>query len=105
VRVIWTPYERIVYLLWHVRVEVAPAHDPGSVVRCELPVRSAGVVDAPDTLAVVLDLPNSLRSVKDVLAHQATGCGVLGSVYIPGLNDCRHHAIATLRFLYPRDAE
>ena len=100
VRLLWTPYERILYLLWHVTVQV---EYNGVTEACELPAASSGRSSAAggDALVVTLDLPRSLRTLAELRGHQSARLSSRHGFYLPAVNDCRHHAIATLRFLYP----
>ena len=127
VHLVWTPYEQVAHLLWHVAVRceadlsassMLPSSSSGSgggggdgggstdrssVVWCELP--SSPLVlrqQSIDASAILLELPPSSRSLAEVSsARDDWNRSFRHTLYVPGFHDCRHHACTVLEYLYP----
>lgn len=131
VQLIWTPYEQVAHLLWHVAVRcetglsasmettsssgggdddgmpnplvLTRTTDPSSVVWCELPSSPLSAQQQSiEASAITLDLPRSPRSLREVSsARDDWRRSWRHTLYVPGVHDCRHHACTVLAYLYP----
>jgi hypothetical protein len=118
VLLVWTPYEQVAHLLWHVAVRcesdlsasMLPSSSGGgggtvrsSVVWCELPSSPVSPREQSiEASAILLELPPSSRSLGEVsCARDDWNRSFRHTLYVPGLHDCRHHACTVLEYLYP----
>jgi hypothetical protein len=114
VSLVFSPYERIAYILWHVAIHCDVRHTKSGEVAGTVAVQQLLIFESPAAHsrdpavqlvpgdAHVIKLPPTIRSPAELIAFHTRGSRSWTVwCYFPVVNDCRHHTLTVLDFLFP----